>query len=516
MVLCSLLLPEFMIYTTFYGGKYMENKVQTDVAKIASAAELRAIAADESSTAKERIAQLFDAGTFAETGAFAHRIAAELGGGSCQLEGVVTGYGAIDGRLVFAFAQDFSRMKGALGAMHAKKICDLYELAIKNGAPVIGIFDSAGAHIMEGVEALAGYGKIMKKVSDASGIIPQIAVIAGNCGGAMTTVAAMFDIIVGAKDVGTYYVNPPFITNEQKKGEELGKIETAAKMGEISVTCDSVSDALAYTRRLLSYIPQNNTDGTAYSANTDEINRLTASVADIVANDGYNMADVVAAISDEAQLMELGADGGKPMLTGFVTLNGMVVGVVANNPAHKGGVLCACAARKAARFISFCDCFKIPVLTLVDTEGYDTCPDAEKKHYSAALAALASAYASSENAKVTVVLGKAYGAAYTIMGSKAIGADIALAAESAKISAMPTKSAVAFAWNDKVTDNAKRGEVEAEWDSVMASPVAAAKAGEIDDIISLDELRVRVSAAFEMLGAKNSLCAPKRHNNLPM
>lgn len=505
-----------MIHTTFYGGKYMENKMQTDVAKMISAAELRALTAEEKSTAKERLSQLFDAGTFAETGAFAHRIAAELGGDACQLEGVVTGYGAIDGRLVFAFAQDFSRMKGAVGAMHAKKICELYELAIKNGAPIIGIFDSAGAYIMEGVEALAGYGKIMKKISDASGVIPQIAVIAGNCGGAMATVAAMFDIIIGAKDVGTYYVNPPFATNEQKKGEELGKIETAAKMGEISVVCGSVGDALAYTRSLLSYIPQNNTDGTAYSVNADEINRLTPNVADIVAKDGYNMADVISAISDEAQFMELGAENGKPMLTGFITLNGMVVGVVANNPLHKGGKLCACAARKAARFISLCDCFKIPVLTLVDTEGYDTSADAEKKHYSAALAKLASAYASSENAKVTVVLGKAYGAAYTLMGSKAIGADIALAAENAKISAMPTKSAVAFAWNEKVTDNAKRGEIEAEWDSVMASPVVAAKAGEIDDIISLDELRQRVAAAFEMLGAKNALCAPKRHNNLPM
>ena len=204
------------------------------------------------------------------------------------------------------------------------------------------------------------------------------------------------------------------------------------------------------------------------------------------------------------------------MLTGFVTLNGMVIGTVANNPAVKNGKLTACAAKKAARFISFCDCFKIPVLTLVDTEGYEVSAEAEKAQYGAALAKLASAYASSENAKVTVVLGKAYGAAYTLMGSKSLGADIAFAAEGAKISAMPTKSAVAFAWNEKVTDNSKRADVESAWDSVMASPVVAAKAGEIDDIINLDELRVRASSAFEMLGAKNMLCVPKRHNNLPL
>ena len=495
----------------------MENKTQTGMPKVKSAAELRALADGEASCAKSRITALFDEGTFAETGAFAHKLAAEFGTtNNDELEGVVTGYGAIDGRLVFAFAQDFSRMKGAVGAMHAKKICDLYDLAVKNGAPVIGIFDSAGAYVMEGVEALAGYGKIMKKVSDASGVIPQIAVIAGICGGAMATVASMFDIAIGAKASGAFYVNPPFALGDLDKKAELGKIETAAKLGQIDVVCEADTDALAYARKLLSYIPQNNTDGTAYCATADEINRLTPDVASIIAADGYAMADVIAAISDDAAFLELGAEYAKSMLTGFITLNGMVVGVAANNPAHIGGKICGGAAKKAAHFISFCDCFKIPLLTLVDTEGYEVSVDAEKSQYGAALAKLASAYASSDNAKVTVVLGKAYGAAYTLMGSKSIGADIAFAAESAKISAMPTGSAVAFAWNDKVKDNAKRGEVEAEWDSVMASPVIAAKAGEIDDIIALDELRQRVSSAFEMLGAKNALCAPKRHNNLPL
>lgn len=493
----------------------MDNKTQNGVASVSSAAELCSLCANEASTAKKRISELFDLGTFAETGAFAHRIAAEFGEDRCELEGVVTGYGAIDGRLVFAFAQDPSRMKGALGAMHAKKICDLYDLAIKNGAPVIGIFDSAGAYVMEGVEALAGYGKIMKKVSDASGVIPQIAIVAGNCGGAMSTVAAMFDFAIGVK-AAAMYVNPPFVMNELDKNADFGKIETAAKKGEISVVCENDSEALAFARKLLSYIPQNNTDGTAYAAVTDEINRLTPDVASIIGKDGYNMADVISAISDNAEFISLCSDWAKAMLTGFITLNGMVVGVVANQPAHNGGKLTACSARKAARFISFCDCFKIPVLTLVDTEGYDTRVEAEKAQYGAALAKLASAYASSENAKVTVVLGKAYGAAYTLMGSKAIGADIAFACEGAKISAMPTKSAVAFAWNDKVADNAKRAEIEKEWDSVMASPVVAAKAGEIDDIINLDELRQRTAAAFEMLGAKNELCAKKRHNNLPL
>ena len=493
----------------------MDNKTQNSAPKFKSAAELRALYESEASTAKERIRSLFDEGTFAEVGTYAHRIAAELGGDAGELEGVICGYGAIDGRLVFAFAQDFSRMKGALGAMHAKKICDLYELAIKNGAPVIGIFDSAGAYVLEGVEALAGYGRIMKKVSEASGVIPQIAVIAGICGGAMAAAASMFDIVIGAEKGGSFYVNPPFVLNNLDKTAAFGSIRTAAEGGSVQVVCEDDMAALAYVRTLLSYIPQNNADGTAYAASGDEINRLV-DVESIISAEGYSMADIITAISDDAKFLELGADYGKSMLCGFVTLNGMVVGVVANQPAVKGGKLTGCAAKKAARFISFCDCFKVPVLTLVDTEGYEVSVEAEKAQYGAALAKLASAYASSDTAKVTVVLGKAYGAAYTLMGSKSIGADIALAADCAKISAMPTASAVAFAWNDKVTDNSKRGELEAEWDSVMASPIAAAKAGEIDDIISLDELRQRVSAAFEMLGAKNALNLKKRHNNLPL
>lgn len=480
-----------------------------------SAAELRAIFESEASTAKERIASLFDEGTFAEIGAYAHKVAAEISGAEGELEGVVCGYGAIDGRLVFAFAQDFSRMKGAVGSMQAKKICDLYDLAIKNGAPIIGIFDSAGAYVLEGVEALAGYGRIMKKVASASGVIPQIAVVAGVCGGAMAAVASMFDFVVGAKKEGSFYVNPPFILNNIAKGAKLGEIETAAKGGTIDVACSDAAESILYVRKLLSYIPQNNADGTAYAQTNDEINRLV-DVDSIIASEGYSMAEVIKAISDDAAFLEIGSEWAKSMLTGFVTLNGMVIGAVANQPSENGGRLTADAAKKAAKFISFCDCFKVPVLTLVDTEGYEVSVEAEKADYSAALAKLSSAYAMSDNAKVTVVLGKAYGAAYTLMGSKSLGADIAFAADCAKISAMPTASAVAFAWNDKVKDNSKRAEVEAEWDSVMASPVIAAKSGEIDDIISLDELRQRTAAAFEMLGAKNSLDLAKRHNNLPL
>ena len=493
----------------------MENKTQNGAPKFKSAAELRAQYESEASSAKERIKSLFDEGTFVEIGTFAHSAAAELKGAEGELEGVICGYGAIDGRLVFAFAQDYSRMKGALGAMHARKIASLYDLALHNGAPVIGIFDSAGAFVLEGVEALAGYGKVMRCVADASGVIPQISIIAGPCGGAMAAIAEMFDIVIATKS-SSLYVNPPFIVNNLDKSGSAGSPETAAANGLVAAVCDDDASAIAYVRRLLAYIPQNSADGTVYASTNDEINRLTPDVAAIISNDGYAMTDVITAISDDAAFFELYAGYAPELVCGFVTLNGMVIGVVANQPSVNGGKLTPAAANKAAKFISFCDCFAVPLLTLVDTEGYEVSAEAEKADYSKALARLAGTYSSSENAKVTVVLGRAYGAAYTLMGSKSIGADIALAADCAKISAMPTASAVAFAWGDKVDDNSKRAELEAEWDAVMASPVAAAKAGEIDDIISLDELRQRVSASFEMLSAKNSLKLSKRHANLPL
>ena len=466
----------------------MENKTQNGAPKFKSVAELRAQYESEASSAKERIKSLFDEGTFVEIGTFAHSAAAELKGAEGELEGVICGYGAIDGRLVFAFAQDYSRMKGALGAMHARKIASLYDLALHNGAPVIGIFDSAGAFVLEGVEALAGYGKVMRCVADASGVIPQISIIAGPCGGAMAAIAEMFDIVIATKS-SSLYVNPPFIVNNLDKSGSAGSPETAAANGLVAAVCDDDASAIAYVRRLLAYIPQNSADGTVYASTNDEINRLTPDVAAIISNDGYAMTDVITAISDDAAFFELYAGYAPELVCGFVTLNGMVIGVVANQPSVNGGKLTPAAAEKAAKFISFCDCFAVPLLTLVDTEGYEVSAAAEKADYSMALARLAAAYSSSDNAKVTVVLGRAYGAAYTLMGSKSIGADIALAADCAKISAMPTASAVAFAWGDKVDDNAKRSELEAEWDAVMASPLAAAKAGEIDDIISLDELR---------------------------
>lgn len=445
----------------------------------------------------DRMASIFDEGTFVETGRYVKAAANEFSNGANEFEGVITGYGAVDGRLVFAFAQDFSRMKGALGEMHAKKIAALYELAIKNNAPVIGVFDSAGAYVLEGVAALSGYGKIMNCVSRASGIIPQIAIVAGTCAGSMATVASMFDFTIACENNGEIYVNPPFIMNKKKNGKALGSIKACAESGLVDFTLADENAAYAKARELLCYLPQNCADGTVYSMTGDDVNRLTPEVSSVINGDGYDMKEVIASVSDNGAFLERAAVYAPEMLTGFINLNSMVVGIVANAPAVNGGRITANAAKKAAKHIAFCDNFDIPILTLVDTEGYDVSVESESAPYSDALAELAYGYSVSDNAKVSVVLGKAYGAAYTLMCSKSLGADIAYAVDNAKISVMPTDSAIAFVEGGKVTD-----EKRAEWESTMASPVCAARNGDIDDIISCDELRQRVAAAFEMLADK--------------
>lgn len=448
-------------------------------------------------TGAMRIASIFDEGTFVEIGKYVKAAASEFSNTTSEFEGVITGYGAIDGRLVFAFVQDFSRMKGAVGEMHARKIASLYEMAIKNSAPVIGVFDSAGAYVLEGVAALSGYGKIMNCVSRANGVIPQIAVIAGICSGSMATIASMFDFTVACENNGEFYINPPFIMNKKENGKTLGSIKACADCGLIDYICADEAEAYAKAKMLLGYLPQNCADGTVYTMSTDEINRLTPEVSSVISAAGYDMKSVIASVSDSGIFCERAEMYAPEMLTGFITLNSMVVGIVANTPAVNGGRITANAAKKAAKHIAFCDNFDIPILTLVDTEGYDVSVESEKAPYSDALAELAYGYSVSDNAKVTVVLGNAYGAAFTLMGSKSLGADIAFAVDNAKISVMPVDSAVAFVKGGKVTD-----EERAEWESTMASPVKAARNGDIDDIISCDELRVRVAAAFEMLSDK--------------
>ena len=440
---------------------------------------------------KARIEQLFDAATFVELGAYTKR-----SGNDVEFEGVLCGYGAINGKLTFAFSQDSSRAKGAFSERHFKKIANLYSLAVKNGAPVIGVFDSAGAVVYDGAEALAAYGKFMKCVSDASGIIPQIAIISGVCGGSSAVVASMFDVTLTQKGASKLFVNSPFTVGASD----------ASACGLSAFEAESEGELFAFARKLVSVLPSNNADG-AYCENLDDMNRAVAFDAK-----SYKAEELIRAIADNGDFTRLYASYLDNAVMGIASFGGVTVGVIASEPSS---VLDIKMARATAKLISFCDSFSIPVLTLVDSVGLDVSLEAEKAAYASELARLAYAYTSSENAKVTVVVGKAYGAAFTLLGSKAIGADIAYALHEAAISVLSPEASVAFVWNDKVGEQSREA-LEAEWKEKCASASEACYKGELDDVIEPSELRARVCAAFAMLASKAEGVPARKHANMPL
>ncbi len=443
---------------------------------------------------KARLESIFDAGTFVELGAYTKRA-----GSQTEFESVVCGYGAVEGKLAFAFIQDSGRTKGAFGERHAKKIASLYGLALKNGAPVIGVFDSAGAVIYDGAEALAAYGRLLKNISDASGVIPQIAVIDGVCGGSSAVAASMFDFVVTVKDRSEFFVNAPFV---------VGKAASASAQGLSAREAENEAEAFGFVRELVALLPSNNADA-ALVETADSLNRTVSFDAK-----KYETEILLETLSDDGKFVKIYTDYTDTAVLGFASFGGVISGVVASNVAKKG-ILDAKTARAASKLISFCDAFSVPVVTLVDSEGLDVSAEAENAAYASELARLAMAYTSSENAKVTVVLGKAYGAAFTLLGSKAVGADLAFALPTASISVLSPEASVAFVWNDQVGDKT-REELEKEWNEKCASAADAADAGEIDDVIEPSELRKRICAALSMLAAKAEGTPSRKHTSLPL
>lgn len=443
---------------------------------------------------KARLSSLFDAGTFVELSAYLKHSDSQS-----DLAGVVCGYGAVNGSLAFAFLQDSGRTKGAFGERQAKKIASLYALAVKNGAPVIGVFDSAGAVVYDGASALAAYGTLMKNISEASGIVPQIAVIDGVCGGASAVAASMFDFVVTIKKTSELFVNAPFT---------VGKTEGAAVQGLSAYEAENEAEAFGFVKELLATLPQNNADN-AYFENDDDLNRKVSFDAA-----SYKTEELLATLADGGRFTRLYADYTENSLFGFAAFGGVLAGVIACNP-EKKGILDIRTAKAAAKLIGFCDAFSIPVLTLVDSEGLDASADAENAAYASELARLAMAYTSSENAKLTVVLGKAYGTAFALLGSKSLGADMALALPTACISVLSPEASVAFVWNDRVGE-VSREELEKEWKEKCASASAACDAGEIDDVIEPAELRQRICASLAMLSAKAEGRPARKHTALPL
>ena len=457
-----------------------------EISALQTAEELREqLAATEGAEVRTQLAQIFDEATFVEIGAYTKRSFSDYvkTAKMDELEGVICGYGAIDGKLAFAFAEDAERLGGAIDDRHAKKITDLYQLAVKNGAPVIGIFNSTGADIFCGASSLAAYGKIIKAVNDAAGVIPQFAYVAGKCLGTAATIAAMFDFVV-KKEGADFYVSAPQLTGANN-----------AQADKVSYVGDAAQCA-GFLRSLIAFLPENAAVGSDVGECADNLNRM---VGDL--DFGGDALSLIATVADNGVYYEISRDYAPELSTVFTTFGGVKCGVVANSFAKNEGKLTAAAAKKAADFVSFCDMFAIPVVTIVDSLGLAT--DAEnEKAFADALARLAIAYASSENAKVTVIAGHAIGAAFVLLGSKALGADIVYATDDSEIGALPADSSVAFAWNHYVTEETKREALADAWKASVASPVAAAATGEIDDIISVNEMRARICSSLLMLSAK--------------
>jgi propionyl-CoA carboxylase beta chain len=478
--------------------------METEVHKLKTASELRALR-EVKGHAGVIIAALFDTGTFVETGVYVKR-SSELipSEDACEFEGVITGYGAIGGRLVFAFVQDAERCRGAVTAAHADKICALYDLAAGSRAPIIGVFASSGAVVLEGVDVLAGYGRIMRKSSELKGVVPQLAVVDGICSGLTAALCSMFDFIIANERDARLYIAPPSIMKAKFSVADAGAAKPKAPtVAAVDLFAADTQGAVAAVRSLLAYLPSSRHDGTVCGVAEDDPNRSTYINVD---SEDYDMRHVIAEIADSGVFFELQADASPEILTGFITLNGRVTALVANQPAVGEGLLTAGAAHKAARLVNFAASYSIPLLTLVDCGGFEYSPVSEFAPYTNELAALASAYSSGRNAKVTVTLGRSYGAPFTLLGSKALGADITFALESAKISIMPPESAVEFVFDAQIKESEDpalaRAKLLAGWKNVLSSPVAAARSGAIDDIISSGDLRRRTAAAFEMLAFK--------------
>lgn len=425
-------------------------------------------------TARARMDVIFDEGTFAEVGAF-------IGDGE-EFCPVVTGYGAVDGMLVFAFSQDYSRLHGAMGKAHAKKICKIIEMALEVNAPVIGVFDSAGTKIDEGSDALNACGEVISSLAFSKGMIPTVAVVAGPCGGAGAVAASLCDVIIVAEKTGSLYMVPSSMLEDKT----LGKPEKLAETGVSAITAEDDASACLAARAICRYF-------TPEMITSDDGNR--AFDASVFENPKYDVHSVIGSLFDAGSFTELFAKRAPQMTVGLASMNGRVCGVIANNPSFKDGKMCPGACEKAVKLIKLCRTIDVPVVTLVDGVGVGTTDKIEIGGVAGKLAELAMAYSASAR-KVTVITGEAYGTAYSVLGSKALGADFVLALDRAKISPMNPVSAVEFL--GEVYDESKVDEIAAKWADENASPLEAAKKGYVDDIIEASELRARVASALEM------------------
>lgn len=477
-------------------------------------------------SARERIALLLDDGSFEEWDMFVEHRCTDFGMDANRIpgDGVVTGYGTINGRLAFVFSQDFTVFGGALSETHAEKICKLMDQAIKVGAPVIGINDSGGARIQEGVASLGGYADVFQRNVLASGVIPQISLIMGPCAGGAVYSPAMTDFIFMVKDSAYMFVTGPevvrTVTHEEVTAEELGgAITHTSKSGVADLAFDNDVQALLMLRRLYNYLPLNNREKAPLRPGNDPPDRLDASLDTLVPdnpNKPYDMHELILKTVDDGDFFELAPDYAKNILTGFARMAGQTVGLVANQPLVLAGCLDIRSSIKAARFVRFCDAFNIPVLTFVDVPGFLPGTSQEYGGIIKHGAKLLYAYAECTVPKITVITRKAYGGAYDVMSSKHLRGDVNLAWPNAEIAVMGAKGAVEIIFREDKADPAKLAAREAEYKRRFANPFVAGARGFIDDVILPQETRKRICRSLMMLRDKKLENPWRKHGNIPL
>jgi propionyl-CoA carboxylase beta chain len=477
-------------------------------------------------TARERVEVLLDADSFEESGLYVEHRCNDFGMGDKKQagDGVVTGQGTINGRLVFVYSQDFTVMGGSLGEAHAKKICQIMDQAMQVGAPVIGINDSGGARIQEGVDSLGGYGEIFQRNVDASGVIPQISLIMGPCAGGAVYSPALTDFTVMVENSSYMFVTGPevvkTVTHENVTQEELGGAKVhATKSGVAHLTFKNDVEALLQVRRLVNFLPLSNKSGVPKIPTEDKFDRVDVSLNTLVpenSNQPYDMGELVEKIVDEGDFFEIQPTYATNIIVGFGRMEGETVGIIANQPMSLAGCLNIEASEKAARFIRFCDAFSIPLLTFVDVPGFLPGTDQEHNGIIRHGAKLLYAYAEATVPKITVVARKAYGGAYIVMNSKHLKGDVNYAWANAEIAVMGPEGAVEIIFREDMTDPERRKARVDEYREKFASPFVAASRGFIDEVIRPQNTRKRVCKALQVLKDKKVTKPWKKHDNLPL
>ncbi len=477
-------------------------------------------------TARERIADLFDPDTFVEIDKFVVHRSTNFGMEKNKVlgDGVVTGYGKIDGRIMYVFAQDFTVLGGSLSRANADKVVKIMDLAMKMGAPVIGLNDSGGARIQEGVESLAGYADIFYRNVRSSGVIPQISAVLGPCAGGAVYSPAITDFIMMVKDTSFMFVTGPdvikTVTNEEVTMENLGGAMTHnQKSGVAHFTADDDQQAMMMIRELMSFLPSNNMEDPPRKTCIDDLTREEPRLDDIIPSDPnkpYNMMDIILPVIDNKHFLEVQPHYAKNIIVGFARIGGRPVGIVANQPAVLAGVLDIDSSTKAARFVRFCDAFNIPLVTFEDVPGFLPGTAQEFGGIIKHGAKLLYAFAEATVPKITIITRKAYGGAYDVMSSKHIGTDYNFAYPTAEIAVMGPDGAVNIIYRNKLKDDAERKKAVDDYRENFASPYRAAELGYIDEIIFPHNTRKKLVQALEMTENKSDSNPPKKHGNIPL